>query len=120
MLPSSRFGALPTGEGEPFGLYLIALHGHSPDGRLAHLAVALLQRTGAEPHPLAAAVVVTGKPNQFDYQFVSWTESPWSEEAYLGETLEPDDARRSPQRARFFSVADRVIEELPEVRDYFA
>jgi hypothetical protein len=106
-------------DGAPCGLYLIALHGHSPDGRLAHLAVALLDRTGAAPHPLAAAVVVTARSDRFDCQFVPWAESPWSGEAYLGEMLEPDTARRSPHMERFFAEADRVIGDLPEVAAYF-
>jgi hypothetical protein len=106
-------------DGAPCGLYLIALHGHSPDGRLAHLAVALVDPAKEAPHPLAAAVVVTERPDQFDCQFVPGAESPWSGEAYLGEMLEPDMARHSPHRERFFAVADRAIGDLPEVADYF-
>ena len=34
--------------GQGCGLYVIALHGHSPQGRLAHLAVALLDRSRGE------------------------------------------------------------------------
>src|SRR5262245_30983446 len=39
--------------GEPFGLYLIALHGHSAQGTLGHLAIAMLDRSGDVPHPKA-------------------------------------------------------------------
>jgi hypothetical protein len=106
--------------GRPFGLYLIALHGHDPVGRLAHLAVALLDGDGAGPRPQAAAVVIASRPDRFECNFAPWAESPWSGETYLGEMLEPDDARRSRHRARFFDVTDRVVEDLPEVRDYFA
>jgi hypothetical protein len=105
--------------GIPIGLYLIALHGHSPDGRLAHLAVALLDPTGTEPSPFAMAVDVFTMPDQLGLTLVPWSDSPWNGEAYLGKKLEPDDVRRSPYRTRFFEVAERVIEDLPEVQDYF-
>jgi hypothetical protein len=56
--------------GEGFGLYLIALHGHSPQGRLGHLAVALLDRSEGEPVPMAAAMVVIAMPEQFGFELV--------------------------------------------------
>lgn len=106
-------------DGRPFGLYMIALHGHAPGGRLAHLAVALMGGDGAGPLPQAAAVVITGRPDRFECNFAPWAESPWSGETCLGEMLEPDDARHGPRRERFFGVTDRVVEDLPEVRLYF-
>jgi hypothetical protein len=106
--------------GHPFGLYLIAFYGQSLDDKIAHSAVALLDRTAAEPHPLAAAIVVPERRQQFDCQFVSWSESPWREEAYPGEMLEPDAARRNPHRDLICAVVDRVIEDLPDVQSYFS
>jgi hypothetical protein len=104
--------------GRPFGLYLVALHGHSPDGRLAHIAVAIPDRD--QPRRIAAAILVTERSEQFDCQFVSWSDSPWRGEEYLGDMLEPENARGSAHRELFFAVVGRVIEDLPEVRGYFS
>jgi hypothetical protein len=106
-------------DGSPCGLYLIALHGHSPDGRLAHLAVTLLDQAEVEPRPRAVALDVFTMTGQFGFRFVPWSDSPWGGEAYLGELHDPTEARSSPYRGRFFEVAERVVEDLPEVRDYF-
>lgn len=106
--------------GQGFGLYLIALHGHSPQGRLGHLAVALLDRSGGQPVPLAAAMVVIAMPEQFGFSLVEWEASPWRGEAYLGRMLSPPEVRSSRHRPTFFHIAEHVVEELPEVRAYFA
>jgi hypothetical protein len=106
--------------GQGFGLYLIALHGHSPQGRLAHLAVALPDRSAGVPVPLAAAMDVLAMPDQLGFALVAWEASPWRGEAYLGRMLSPAEARASPHRATFFHVAEHVVEELPAVRAYFA
>ena len=106
--------------GEGVGLYLIALHGHSPRGRLAHLSVAVLDRSGGQPVPLAAAMDVIASPDQFGFALVKWEASPWRGEAYLGQMLSPAEVRASPHRATFFHVAEHVVDELPEVRAYFA
>jgi hypothetical protein len=98
---------------------LIALHGHCVGARIAHLAVALPDRTAGEPYPFAVAIVVTERPQQFDCEFVSWAESPWREEAYLGEMLEPNAARCNPHRDLIFALVDRVLGDLPEVKSYF-
>ena len=40
--------------GQPFGLYLVGLHGHADeDGRLAHIAVAVLDETDGIPNGTA-------------------------------------------------------------------
>lgn len=106
--------------GDGVGLYLIALHGHSSQGRLGHLAVALLDRSAGEPVPLAAAIDVITTPEQFGFSLVEWEASPWRGEAYLGRMLSPAEVRSSPQRPTFFHVAEHVVEDLPEVRAYFA
>lgn len=107
-------------DGQPFGLYLIALHGHSPQGQLGHLAVAVLDQPPAEPRPLAAAMVVISMPEQFGFSLVEWESSPWRGEAYLGQMLSPAQVRASSHRPTFFHIAEHVVEELPEVRAYFA
>ena len=107
-------------EKEPFGLYMVALHGHSPYGLVAHLAVALRVHSEAGPPAEAAAIVVTSRPDRFECELVPWADSPWRKETYLGEMLGPDEVRNSPRRALFFSVVDRVVEDLPEVVAYFA
>jgi hypothetical protein len=106
--------------GQPVGIYLIALHGHSPDGRIAHAAVALLDRTAGEPHPVAAAILVTEMPQQFECQFVPWSESPFRDDTYLGEMLEPDVARQYPRRDLMFAIVDCMLDDLPEVQSYFS
>jgi hypothetical protein len=106
--------------GQGVGLYLIALHGHSRQGRLGHLAIALLERSGGQPVPLAAAMNVIAVPEQFGFSLVEWAASPWRGEAYLGRMLAPAEVRSSPHRPTFFHIAEHVVEELPEVRAYFA
>jgi len=105
---------------ERIGLYLIALHGHSSRGRLAHLAVAILDGAPDRSHPVAAAMQVIGLPHQFEVSFVDWTSSLWHGETYLGEMLDREQALASPQRSTFFHVSDHVVTELPEVQAYFA
>jgi hypothetical protein len=104
--------------GEGIGLYLIALHGHAGDARLAHLAVALLDESGDTP--TAAAMEVLAMPDEFAYSLVDWEASPWRSEAYLGTMLDAAAARASPQRAAFLHVAEHVTRDIPEVRAYFA
>jgi hypothetical protein len=105
--------------GQPIGLYLIALHGHSAEGRLAHLALALLEHDASEP-PQAFAVEVTATPKQFGYSVANWSDSPWKDEAYLGVMLDRDAALASPRKATVFHVAGHVVRDLPEVQRYFA
>jgi hypothetical protein len=106
--------------GQPFALYLIALHGHSPDGRLGHLAIAILDRSGEKPHPYAAAMVMISMPEQFGFSLVDWKSSPWQKETYLGEMLNRERVLASPHRSTFFHIAEHVIRDLPDVRTYFA
>jgi hypothetical protein len=107
------------GDGEPTGLYLIGLHGHSPDGPLGHLAIAVLDRSTGEPHPYAAAMTVIAMPGQFGFKLVDWDASPWRGETYLGDMLSPSEVRASSHRDTFFHIADHVVEDLPEVDEYF-
>jgi hypothetical protein len=107
-------------EGQGYGLYLIALHGHSPEGRLAHLAIAILDRLGKQPRSVAAAMNVIMLPEEIGFSLVEWETSPWRSEAYLGEMLSPDQVRASPHRGTFFHIAEHVVRELPEVQAYFA
>jgi hypothetical protein len=106
--------------GEGFGLYLIALHGHAPSGRLGHLAVAVLDRSRGRPRPVAAAMHVLALPGQWGFSLVAWESSPWRGEAYLGQMLSPEQVRAGPHRETFFHVASHVVEELAEVRAYFS
>jgi len=106
--------------GQGFGLYLIALHGHSPAGRLGHLAVALLDRSTGQPVPLAAAMDVIAMPDQIGFSLVEWEVSPWRGERYLGRFLSPEEVRASPHRGTFFHIAEHVTRDVPEVRAYLA
>lgn len=65
-------------EGRPIGLYLIALHGHSPEGRLAHIAIAT---RGPADGPIAMAIQVIETPDQIGFRLIDWSESPWQSEA---------------------------------------
>jgi hypothetical protein len=106
--------------GQPLGLYLIALHGHSPQGRLAHLAIAVLDQSSPKPCPIAAAMNVIGMPEQFGFSLVNWDASPWRGEEYLGQMLSADEVRDSPHRPTFFHIANHLVKELQEVVAYFA
>lgn len=108
------------GDGQPIGLYLIALHGHSPDGRLGHLAIGLLESTVKKPQAYAAAMQVIAMPHQFGFSLVEWQTSPWRNETYLGRMLSRSEVRASPHRETYFHIADHVVEDLPEVQSYFA
>lgn len=57
---------------------------------------------------------------QYRFSLVDWSSSPWRDETYLGVMLSPDLARQSPMKAEFFHVADHVVMDLAQVREYFA
>jgi hypothetical protein len=107
-------------EGEPFGLYLIALHGHCPQGRLAHLAIAVLDHSGTKQRPIAASIDVIAEPEQIGFSLIDWQSSPWRNEVYLGQMLSPEQVNASPHRATFFDIAEHVVQDLPDVRAYLA
>jgi hypothetical protein len=75
-------------EGNPIGLYLIALHGHDVSGRLAHLAIAVIDRSAIPSHRYAAAMVLRATAEQFTFSLEDWSASPWKDEKYLGEMLD--------------------------------
>ena len=104
--------------GTPMGLYLIALHGHAATGLLAHLATAVLEQKTGEP--VASAMVVSATSDQFQFSLVDWNESPWNEEHYLGRMMSRTDALSSSSKQTFLDIADRVVEDLIEVREYFS
>jgi hypothetical protein len=105
-------------EGEPIGLYLIGLHGHDPSGKLARLAIAVMDRSTTPPHPCAAAMVVRATAEQFTFSLEDWSESPWKGEEYLGEMLDRSAVLESPHKDLFFHIADHVASDLSEVREY--
>lgn len=99
----------------PIGLYLVALHGHSEHGRLAHLAIALLQPTG---DPVAMAMRVHATPAEIQFSFVDWTDSPWRTERYLGHLWSAEEARASSLKADFLHVAEHVVTEIASIAKY--
>lgn len=105
--------------GRPIGLYLIALHGHSPSGQLAHLALAFVNDDGASP-PSAAALDVLAMPDHVGYSVVDWSDSPWKNDTYLGVMLDREAVLASPIKDAVFHVAGHVTSDIPEVHDYFA
>lgn len=104
--------------GTPFGLYLVALHGHSPQGRIAHLGVAVLDHSGGPPQAVAMDIIAT--PDQIGFTAIDWSNSPWRDEAYLGEMLDREQALASPSWSPFLRIAEHVVGDLPEVATYFA
>jgi len=104
----------------PLGLYVLALHGHSAQGRLAHLALGVLDRRDPDATPVAVALKVSATDREFRQSAVDWAESPWASETYLGRMLDRADALASPLSPVLFHIADHVLRELPEVESYFA
>jgi hypothetical protein len=107
-------------EGKPVGLYLVALHGHSSKGRLAHIAIALIDAAQPGLPPVAVAVEVVAAPDEFRLALVDWNQSPWAAETYLGTMLDRAQALESPLKPLVFHVADHVIADIPEVQAYFS
>jgi hypothetical protein len=103
---------------EGFGLYLVALHGHSPQDRVAHLAVAILDPSEGSPSSLAAAIDVLALREQIGFRLAAWEASPWQSELYLGQLLSPNEVRASPHRDTFFHIAEHVAQDVPEVQSY--
>lgn len=107
-------------EDSPTALYLIGLHGHRPQGRVAHLAIAVMDQLSTPDHPCAAAMDVVATSTEFGFVLINWDLSPWRHELYLGEMLSPDQVRSSPLRPLFFHIAGHVVRDLDEVVAYFA
>jgi hypothetical protein len=105
-------------EGNPIGLYLIALHGHDVSGKLAHLAIAVMDHSAIPPHSFAAAMVVRATGEQFTFSLNDWAASPWKDEKYLGEMLDRSAVLVSPHKGLFFHIADHVVSDLSEVGEY--
>ena len=106
--------------GRPFGSYIVGLHGHSSEGRVAQLAVGLLDRREPGASPIAVALEVSATPREFRIRVVDWAQSPWAGETYLGRMLDRADVVDNPLRPVLLEMADAVLRELSEVRSYFA
>ena len=65
-------------------------------------------------------ILITCTRQQIQFCFVDWAESPWAEEYYLGRQLDKEAARNSPLRPTFLEVAEHIVNDLPEVGEYFA
>jgi hypothetical protein len=107
-------------DGHPFGSYIVGLHGHSTEGCLAQLAVAVLDRREPEASPIAVALEVSATPREFRMRVVDWAESPWAGETYLGKMLDKADVVDNRLRPVVLDMVNRVLSDLPEVRSYFA
>ena len=70
------------------------------------------------PRPCAAAMVVRAAAKQFTFSLEDWSESPWKDEKYLGEMLDRSAVLESPHKDLFFHIAEHVVSELSQVRDY--
>ena len=103
-------------DGQPIGFFMLALHGHSPEGRLAHLAMAICNLQG---EAASAALVVTASGRNFRYRFLDWRDSPWSSED-LENMLDREAVLQSPFRPTFLHAAEHVVRDVPEVSQYFS
>lgn len=102
----------------PVGLYLLALHGHTPSGPVAHLAIGLLDPENEDTDPVAVAMDVVPADGDFGFAVVDWRDSTWQTESYLGEQLDRDEVLEHPRKPDFFEVAGYVARTLPDVGAY--
>lgn len=103
---------------EPVGLYLVALHGHNPDGPIAHLAIGLLDPRDRTTIPVAVAMDVIPTSGDYGFSVVDWEDSPWKAESYLGERADRSDVLEHPRRSDFFEIGGYVARSLEEVGRY--
>lgn len=103
---------------EPVGLYLVALHGHSPGGPVAHLAIGLLDPADQAKDPTAIAMDVVSASGDFGFFVVDWRDSPWQTESYLGEQIDRNEAIEHPRREDYLEVAGYVAKTLPAMSEY--
>jgi hypothetical protein len=104
------------GDGQPLGFFMIALHGHSPEGRLAHLAMAVCSLAG---DAASAALAVSAGTEGVVYRFLDWHDSPWNSQD-LDNMLDRDAVLQSPFRPTFLHAAEHVVRDIPEVSGYFS
>jgi hypothetical protein len=103
-------------DGQPLGFYMIALHGHSPEGRLAHLAVAVCSPEG---DAASAAILVTAGSETFYFRFLDWSDSPWKSED-IENKLDRNAALQSQFRGTFLRAAEQIVREVPEISEHFS
>lgn len=104
----------------PLGSYIVGLHGHANEGRLAQMALALLDRRAPEASPIAIALEVSATPRELRMTVVDWADSVWAGETYLGRMVGRVDIVDNPLRPLLLDMADRVLRGLSEVQSYFA
>lgn len=107
---------------EPAGLYVAGMHrcarAPSTASPVAILAIALVPPAGGAPE--AVHLYVAATEDSYAMTFLDPEVSPWRTHRYLGRMPSAAEARASAMRERFFLVADRVVEDLPEIREYLA
>ncbi len=106
--------------GHPYGSYIVGLHGHSDNGRLAQMALALLDRRQPEAPAVVVALEVSATARELRLKVVDWSQSEWAGDTYLGTMLDGDEVVDSPLRPVVSDVAHRVLRELSEVGSYLA
>jgi hypothetical protein len=104
------------GDGQPLGFFMLGLHGHSPEGSLGQLAIALCTLQG---EAAAAALVVTTTADSFHYRFLAWGDSPWNSED-LENKLDRDAVLQSQFRETFLHAAKHVTRDVSEISEYFS
>src|SRR5262245_13033455 len=104
------------GDGQPLGFFMISAHGHSSEGRLAHLAMALCSPEGVAE---SAAIAITAVGKNFHFRFVDWNASPWDSED-LESKLDREAAEQSQFRPTFLQAAEHTVTDVPQVAEYFS
>lgn len=105
-------------EGEGIALYLAAVHGCSSS--LVDLAIAI--REGYADAEETCAIFIKARPNaeQIEMTVVDPKDSFWRTEDYLGRLLTRNEALGSPLIKPFFHIADHIVTEIAELRNYLA
>jgi hypothetical protein len=104
------------GDGQPIGFFMIALHGHSPEGRVAHLAMSVCSLAG---DAASVALAITASTENFHYRLLDWHDSPWNSED-LENMLDRDAALRSEFRTTFLHAAEHVSRDLRSISEFFS
>ncbi len=104
--------------GHPFGLYLATCHGHSTPGRVAYLAIGVLDRREPEAAPVAVALEVSAWSGELRQSVVEWAECPWVGAGYLGRRLDREDALAHVLRPVVSQLAGHLLSELAELKAY--
>jgi hypothetical protein len=104
-------------EGKPFAIYLAALHCCQP-GSLVNLVISIAKGNHSLKENTAVALNITPMESENQFRIVEPHDSPWISEKYLGRILRRKEAQASRLKYVYFHIADNIIEEIPEIKNY--